>query len=297
MKTNSTRKPRVLCVDDEPVVLRMLQWLLEGQFDVSCTTDAREGRVRLRSDDFEVVISDQRMPGMLGTEFLQWARIESPNTMRLMLCGPPDFQAVLDAVNASEVFRFMSKPWDDQPLLHTVEYAAAVARSVPLRGAEPSVEQDDDSPFQQRRDEVVLLLDPDPAIEQQIRESLGTQAPMHWARNIDEANALIARHAVTVLLVETQVGEISTLDLIRRAKRSQPHAVSIAMSAERDCATVIRLINEAQIFRFLSKPLVHDQAHRMIQAALARHRELLAHPLRTARHAVQRSADGDLEFV
>lgn len=297
MKVSSMRKPRVLCVDDEPGVLRMLQWLLESQFDVTCTTDTREARARLRSDDFEVVISDQRMPGMLGTEFLRLARIESPNTMRLMLSSHSDFTEMLDAVNASEVFRLMPKPWDDELLLDTVEYAAAVARSVPLPASAPTGEPDEDGALEVRDGEAVLLLDPDPATEQQIRGLLGTQVPMVWARNIDEANALVARHAVAVLLVETQVGATSTVDWIRAVKRSQPHAVSIAMGAERDWAMVVRLINEAQIFRFLRKPLDLVQAHGMLHAALSQHRMLMAHPLRTARYAVQRSLDDDLEFV
>lgn len=297
MKVSSMRKPRVLCVDDEPGVLRMLQWLLESQFDVTCTTDTREARARLRSDDFEVVISDQRMPGMLGTEFLRWARIESPNTMRLMLSSHSDFTEMLDAVNASEVFRLMPKPWDDELLLDTVEYAAAVARSVPLPASAPTDEPDGERALEVRDGEAVLLLDPEPATEQQIRGLLGTQVPMVWARNIDEANALVARHAVAVLLVETQVGATSTVDWIRAVKRSQPHAVSIAMGAERDWAMVVRLINEAQIFRFLRKPLDRGQAHGMLHAALSQHRMLMAHPLRTARYAVQRSLDDDLEFV
>lgn len=297
MKMRPMRKPRVLCVDDEPGVLRMLEWLLESQFDVTCTTDTREARAHLRSDDFEVVISDHRMPGMLGTEFLRLARTESPNTLRLMLSSHSNFTEMLDAVNASEVFRFIPKPWDDQQLLATVEYAAAVARSVPLPDLEPIVETDDDSAWAARDDEALLLLDPDPATAEQIRELLGAHAPMYWARSIDEANALIARHAMAVLLVETQIGGTSTLNWIRAVKRSQPHAVSIAMSADRDWAIVVRLINEAQIFRFLSKPWDGALVRRMLHAGLMRHRLLLAHPLLTARHAVQRSADGDLEFV
>ncbi len=102
---------------------------------------------------------------------------------------------------------------------------------------------------------------------------------------------------MAVLLVETQVGASSTVDWIRAVKRSQPHAVSIAMGVERDWAMVVRLINEAQIFRFLRKPLDRVQAHRMLHAALSQHRMLMAHPLRTARYAVQRSLDDDLEFV
>ena len=291
MRWDSVRKPRVLCVDDEPEVLRALQWLLGASFEVSCTTDAREGRARLRCDDFEVVISDLRMPQMLGTEMLQWARIESPNTMRLMLAEPPDFAEVVDAVNASEVFRLLPKPWDAPQLLDTVDYAAAVARSVPL------IEPEGAGGGSIREEEAVVLLDPDPAIESQVRACLDAQTRLYWARSPGEADALLARHAVAVLVVEPQIGSASTLELIHALNSRQPHAVPVALSAERDPTLLIRLINEAQIFRFLSKPVVHPYARRTVQAALAQHRALLAQPLRTARHAVQRPANGGQAFV
>lgn len=110
MNMGHTKKPRVLCVDDEPSVLRALGWLLRSRFEVSSTTDAHEGLSLLRQGAFEVVISDQRMPGMTGTEFLQRAKIESPNTMRLLLTGYSDYADILGSVNDCEVFRFINKP-------------------------------------------------------------------------------------------------------------------------------------------------------------------------------------------
>ncbi|MDO9436441.1 response regulator [Hydrogenophaga sp.] len=290
------RKPRVLCVDDEPGVLRMLRWLLEGQFDVTCTTDTREARMHLRSDDFEVVISDQRMPGMLGTEFLRWARIESPNTMRLMLSGYSDFTEIVDAVNASEVFRFLPKPWDEQQLLEAVDYAAAVVRRVPVRTAELSVESDEDDTIEPRDNEAILLLDPDPATEQHLREALGDATPLHWVRSIHEATAWIERHPASVLLVETEVGGDCTLDFIRAVKRRQPLAVTIATSGKRDGSNVVCLINDAQIFRFLKKPLVPSQTREMVRAALRQHRMLQAHPMRAARYKAQPDAGANPVF-
>ena len=97
MNMGHTKKPRVLCVDDEPSVLRALGWLLRSRFEVSSTTDTQEALSLLRQNAFEVVISDQRMPGMTGTEFLERAREVSPRSIRLLLTGYSDFNAVLKA--------------------------------------------------------------------------------------------------------------------------------------------------------------------------------------------------------
>lgn len=292
MRLHPIQKPRVLCVDDDPHALRELHWLLASAFEVVCTADPREGVARLRCDDFDVVISAQHMPDMPGTELLHLARMASPHTMRLLLTGPPEFTDTLDAINASEVFRIIEKPWDTQRLLQTVAYAASVARIVPLRG----LEQAADSGLSGPGEHTVMLLDPDPATEQQLRAAIGGEHPILWAQGIDEASAMLLRHGPAVLVLEPQMGTASALDLIRSAKGMQPHLVAVALSAERDAAVLGRLINDAQIHRFISKPVGRSYLRRMLLSALARHRELQAHPLRTARHAGQHLQNVDAEL-
>lgn len=295
MTMGHTRNPRVLCVDDEPSVLRALNWLLRTRFEVSSTTDPQEGLSLLRQSNFEVVISDQRMPGMTGTEFLQRAKIESPNTMRLLLTGYSDYADILGSVNDSEVFRFINKPWDNQKLLETVGFAASVARDVPLPGAESAATALDEDSRSGTGNEVVILLDPDPAMEQQLREVLGDEVLLLWARDVAEAVGMLGRHKVAVLMAETAVGSSPTLDLIRAVKRSLPEIVVLMLSAERDSSTIGRLINEGQIYRFIGKPVGPGYVRRMVRSALAKHRDLLARPRHIARHAVQRSDDEDFE--
>lgn len=280
-------KPRVLCVDDDPHVLRALQWLLRRQFEVSTTTDPQEALARLRGSAYDVVISDQRMPDMPGTEFLQHARIESPNTMRLLLTGFPGFTDLMDSVNASEVFRFIQKPWDNQQLLDIVAHAALVARHLPLDEPVSGVLNGGGSHLEVTGGDAVLLLDPDPATEQQLRTALGFEVPLLWARDQVEAAEMLSHAPVAVLLLETHVGSTPTLDLIRAVRRSQPEVVTMVLSSERDSTAIRNLINEGQIFRFLGKPVGPRYARRMVRSALARHRNLREHPMLIARHAVQ----------
>ena len=287
---NTINRPRVLCVDDEPSVLRSLNWLLRSRFDVSSTTDASEGLELIRNSEFDVVISDQRMPGMTGTEFLEQVKDTSPNTMRLLLTGYSEYTDVLRSVNDSEVFRFINKPWDNQHLIDTVSYAAAVAREVPLqRPANPAATPDvDPETLRGGHTEAVLLVDEDPAIEHQLRTILGDGLLMLWARNHSEAVSLLHRYRVAVIVADTRCGNGCTLDLIRAVKRSSPNIVAMVYTTERDSNTISRLINEGQIFRFIAKPAGPGYVSRMVGSALKKHRELMAQPSSIARHAVER---------
>ena len=94
---------RVLCVDDEPNVLRALHWLLQKDFDVSTATSGQEGLKLVRESSFDVVISDQRMPEMSGVDFLREVRAIAPRAMRILLTGYSDMQAILRSVNESEM--------------------------------------------------------------------------------------------------------------------------------------------------------------------------------------------------
>lgn len=289
---NTVNRPRVLCVDDEPNVLRSLNWLLRSRFEVASATDANEGLELIRNSEFDVVISDQRMPGMTGTEFLERVKATSPNTMRLLLTGYSDYTDVLRSVNESEVFRFINKPWDNQHLIETVSYAAAVAREVPLQASSsPTAATDVDIAIGKLRGdptEAVLLMDEDPTIEHQMRGLLGEEMLMLWARNHSEAVSLLQRYKVAVIVADTLSGNGCTLDLIRTVKRSSPNIVAMVYTSERDSSTISRLINEGQIFRFIAKPAGPGYVGRMIGSALKKHRDLMAQPSSIARHAVER---------
>ncbi|MFN7122123.1 MAG: response regulator [Hydrogenophaga sp.] len=288
----SPSQPRVLCVDDEPGVLRALDGLLRERFDVSSTTDAREALELVRHSAFDVVISDQRMPGMTGTEFLKEVKDLSPHTMRLLLTGYADYAEVLQSVNDSEVFRFVHKPWDNRELMETVTYAATVARQVPMR--RPAAHPVDTGagalvgPIHWRGSDTrtVLLMDKDPATEHQLRTVLGQGMLLLWARSPGEAVSLMHRHKVAVIVLDSRLGTGATLDLIRAVKRNSPNAVTVIHANDGDSTTVSRLINEGQIFRFMAKPATPALIEHTLLAALKKHAELMARPSSIARHAI-----------
>jgi DNA-binding NtrC family response regulator len=275
-------RPRVLCVDDEPGVVRSLQWLLEDDFDVETCCNPFEALAMVAAGDYHVVVSDQRMPEMTGTEFLSRVKELHPTAMRLLLTGYSDFAAVLQSMNESEVFRFINKPWNNGELVRIVAEAAAIAIDAASHTEAAAPAGHDDG--------AVLLLDATPAIAAIIEKIVGTQASLLRATSIDEARTVLVRERVAVMVCDSLVGGESTLPLIHWAKQHQPEMVTLVCSGECDAKLVRRFINEGQVFRFLMKPPTAKQLGDMLGHALARHWELVDSPWKLARYGVEHLA-------
>jgi len=114
----------LLLVDDEPNILAALQRLLRRQgYTLLTAGSGREGLEQLANHEVGVVVSDGRMPGMGGAEFLSRVKKMHPDSVRILLSGHTDLDAATDAVNQGELFKIMTKPWNDEALLETVRDA------------------------------------------------------------------------------------------------------------------------------------------------------------------------------
>ncbi|MGO9137271.1 MAG: HD domain-containing phosphohydrolase [Syntrophales bacterium] len=110
----------ILIVDDEESVIKsMLRLFRHEHYDIFTATSGMEGLSRIREAErpFSLVISDQRMPQMTGAQFLAEARKLLPDTMRVLLTGYSDIDAIVDAVNDGGIHRYLTKPWKDEDLL------------------------------------------------------------------------------------------------------------------------------------------------------------------------------------
>ncbi len=118
-------KGKILFVDDEANILKALRRLLaETECDVFIAGSGEEGlKILKENQDMWLVVSDQRMPGMTGVEFLTKARKIAPEAVRLLLTGYADIHAVVDAINKSGAYRYITKPWNDEQLLQDLQGA------------------------------------------------------------------------------------------------------------------------------------------------------------------------------
>ena len=108
----SATGPRVLLVDDEQNVLRALKRAFRRTgWEVVLAASGAEALAAMEAGPAEVVVSDFRMPTMNGVELLRQVKERWPDTQRIMLTGQADQNAIQEAINRSEIFRFISKPW------------------------------------------------------------------------------------------------------------------------------------------------------------------------------------------
>lgn len=114
----------IALVDDEPMILKSLGRLLrKTDWRVLTFDDPAAALTELKHEVVDLVVSDYRMPAMNGVEFLNQFKRTHPDTLRIILSGQADMKGVLSAVNESEVYRFILKPWEDEELLITLKTA------------------------------------------------------------------------------------------------------------------------------------------------------------------------------
>ena len=120
-----SKKPRMLVVDDEPDNLDLLYRTFRRDFRVLRAESGTEAlEILSQEGEVAVIISDQRMPEMKGTEFLSKTVPDFPDTVRIILTGFTDVEDLVDAINAGQVYRYITKPWDPDELKHVVERAS-----------------------------------------------------------------------------------------------------------------------------------------------------------------------------
>ncbi|MEM6809058.1 MAG: response regulator [Pseudomonadota bacterium] len=148
------RKPRVVFVDDEKRVLNAMRALFRRDYELYLTTSGEEAVKFCVEHDADVIVADQRMPEMEGVEVLGAVREQAPRTMRILLTGYADLDAIEGSINVGEVFRFLSKPCPPDNLRATIDQAVQASAAPVLTPDSPTVQApptgdadgDDDAP-------------------------------------------------------------------------------------------------------------------------------------------------------
>ncbi|HPS20075.1 MAG TPA: response regulator [Candidatus Omnitrophota bacterium] len=119
------KKYSILLIDDEESILHALERLFHRLSDcnILTETDPEKALEIVSKQSIDLVISDQRMPVMEGVKLLKKVKEISPDTLRILLSGYSDIDLLVGAINEGEVFRFVSKPWDNEGLLSMVQFA------------------------------------------------------------------------------------------------------------------------------------------------------------------------------
>ena len=205
--------------------------------------------------------------------------------MRILLTGYSDLQAILRSVNEGEVFRFINKPWITAELIKVVGEAAHIARTQP--GKVAPVEPEEDLTF----GDSMLVVDDDPNVSALITEAIGNGAQVSYARDVAEAVAAFDREDIGIIVSNMRVASVDATRMLKLIKQQHPDIVAVVYTDSSDAVDVIGLINQAQIFRFLPKPMKPTMLRLALAAAASKRRQLKSDPGQQQRHAVEALSD------
>ena len=118
----------VLYIDDEVHNLTSFRACFRRIFNIFTAESAEEGRKIISQQDIHVILSDQRMPKMTGIEFFESIKEEFPFPIRILITGYTDINAVIDAINRGQVYKYLTKPWNEEDVRIYIEKAYEVYR-------------------------------------------------------------------------------------------------------------------------------------------------------------------------
>ncbi len=274
------RKARLLVVDDEERILSALKSLFRARYHVFTTTDGNKALDFMRKFQVHTIISDQRMPIMPGVELLRQSREISPHSVRILLTGYSDLAAIVGSINDGEVYRFISKPWDNGELQTIVAEASTIA--LELADAKTVL-----AALPGKMAAGVLVIDHDEDIFRVARELVGGLCSVVYAADLAGALAAMLSQEIAVVITDIESGDEQLAAMLKLLKQENPRILTIVVTTASDSELVIDLINQAQIFRFLNKPVNVRLLKGHVQAALQRYLTYKQTPKLTDAHRVQ----------
>jgi len=251
---------RILFVDDEERILRSLALQFRREYEVLTESDPRRALERLKSENVQIIVSDQRMPQMSGAELLAQAREIAPDTLRILLTGYSDLDAAVEALNSGGIFRYLTKPWDQQEMAFTLRQAAQIAaRQLQAPKASAAIPP---------AALTVLLLDEDVSTLDVVAEfCVAGGHRLLRAASLSDAVMLLNSQPIDLLVSDLQVAGEDTAPLLKSLAQAHPRLLSLVVTPFCDTQALLKLINEAQIFRYLPKPIRRGLFDKGLQAA------------------------------
>ena len=242
----------LIFLDDEPNILKALKRVFfKDDYTIKTFTSGFEALAFLKDTETQLVIADQRMPGMTGTEFFNIARDVSPECIRIILTGYADLNAAVDAINKGQVFQFVFKPWNDTEL-----------RALVLRGLD----------YYDLRAENMALMEELKAKNAELEEwghrlnlrvKERTEMVIEKYTDMEQRNKLFADSLINIgHLIVNLVGQIEP-EVSRRAQRMASLAVTMAeemglKKEQKNDLEIACLLHETSLFALPGNPVESD---------------------------------------
>lgn len=255
----------VLFVDDEERVLNGLRALFRNDYRVYTADNGAAALELVKKHNIPLVVSDQRMPSMTGVELLRQVRTIAPKTVRLLLTGYTDLAALVGSINDGEVYRFVRKPWDNDEIRAVL---AEAAHAVVAKTQEELPVAKAKSP---RTAGSILVIDQGEHLARGLARLVAGAAQVERAASPQDAAKILMAREFACVVADFAAGRDGLVTLFRLLKSQKPQTRTILIADDPDSELVANLINHAQIYRFLSKPVDPRELRANVAMALRRY--------------------------
>jgi response regulator RpfG family c-di-GMP phosphodiesterase len=262
-------KARLLFVDDEERILNAVKALFRQDYDVTTAVGGEAALALIKENRYHVIVSDQRMPGVTGVELLRQARTLAPNAVRMLLTGYTDLAALVGSINQGEIFKFVMKPWDNDDIKKSIADAARIALDLAATPSEPAAKAE-----HPRSAGSLLVIDPKEGLAVGLERLLAGSAKVMQVKTPQEAAKVLQGQEVAAIVADLGAGTDGLVALFKQLKEKRPEILSILLAEEPDSELGIELINRAQIYRFLPKPVSAKELRTQVAAAMRRYATL-----------------------
>ena len=281
---SAPEKPNIIFIDDDPRILRSLNTIFRSSHNVYITEDPDEFREKVATIPMDVIVCDQKMPVVTGTELLAEVRQSAPDAMRILLTGYADRDDVLDAINEGEIYRYITKPWDTQDLLRTIGDATNIARALrQMRDLQPLDADDEDG---EARCGAMIMFENE-KIYEKFRYVFERRYTPYWAKDLESALEILLEQDIGIIVSDVHFCGQDVVSAMNVLKSFFPQIMSIVVTQTQDSEALIDLINYGQVYRALVRPVSTRLLSDNLRGAAIRHRVLQDSPEERARHQVE----------
>jgi len=259
--------PKILIVDDEPRILRSLEAALKYKFDVYKTEDAIQAQnIMEGSKQFDIVVSDERMPKLLGHDFLKWVKDKHPHSVRFLLTST-EISDALEPIGSNDVYKCLSKPWNIQELQEILDQAVLKSRSLVSQAAE--------SQRANSKQCAMAVLDVGETYSktyQIVGQGFDCISRTYFFDTVEEViHAMSQNFGIGVLLIDLSVGKTNTADLISELNKKHASVSIIVTNKPAYVGDFIQKYGKSHNFRFITKPMSLTRLRPIILGAVENH--------------------------
>ncbi|MGH1426847.1 MAG: response regulator [Arenicella sp.] len=245
------KKYKVLFVDDERRVTTALRSIFRQEYKVFVANSGVDALTLLAENDIDVIVSDQRMPNMLGHQLLAEVQKRHPRTMRILLTGFTDKEAIIRNINEGQVYRFLNKPWQNDEIRRIIA-EAALASEFEVQSAIKEVNAEGVS----SKKPAIHILEEGDSLQNQIKHFDALNgSKITISDNFEDSLKVIDNSSRIGLFIIQMPKNISeTLQTISMLKKARPELLTMVLAKDSDSNVISQLINVGQVFRYFSDP-------------------------------------------